>query len=196
MAKKATFNKDLLRLELAAGAPVEISRNAARTIYFADKDHPRVLDSDSDPSACNATAMEHDAQMNVVTRSIHEESTRPAPPSPWKYFDGGFTIPSKATHPGRLDFGDSFEEMPESVEVSFRVSSPKVAPTFSARLFAGEKNAGYLLQMNATGVFIYDMQPRARVGRVPQEQMPFAGKIKDGATDRRVTLYADRPAEN
>ncbi len=188
-ATTVALDREHFFLGTSDAARLTIPRAGVQAVYFPEDGKPTVLGGAAGPTVLENAGANSDAPVAA------DEKTKPLrPPDPWRYFNGAFTLPTGARHSGTLRINPSFISMPESVEIAFDAISPIAPLMFSAQLFSGEQNSGYLLQFQAQGLFIYDMQPRQRAGVVPQQTLPFAGKIKDDTHERHIRLLADRPS--
>ena len=188
-ARSVALDRQQFSLETNDAAKLTLPRAGVQAVYFPEEGKPTVLGAAAGPAVLENAGANSDSP---VAAEEKEKASRPS--DPWRYFNSAFTLPTGARHSGNLRINPSFIAMPQSVEVAFDAVSAKAPLMFSAQLFSGEQNSGYLLQFQAQGLFIYDMQPRQRAGAVPQQTLPFTGKIKDDAHERHIRLLADRPS--
>ncbi len=188
-ASQLTLDKDGLVVGTQAAGPLTVARDTVRAIYFTPDSRPRIIDGANDSSS-------FESGPNGPARQEPRNDPNPARPKtlePWRYFDGAYSVQKGVSRSGSLRFGGKFEAMPDLVEFSFDAVSPNGPAAFSAQLFSGDQNAGYLLQIHSQGLVLYDMAPR-RQARPAQMQIQFTGngKVTQGSQHRHVQLFTDR----
>jgi len=119
-------------------------------------------------------------------------------PSAWRSFDGAFTYTpttfgrANLSRTGSLRLAADFDAMPQVVELAFDVIVPKPPVAFTAQLFFDDKGPGYLLQLYAAGIYIYDAGARQQMRAGGQQQLQFGDKVKAKARQRHIQVLADR----
>ncbi len=176
-----------LTVETAITGPLEIPRADVRTIYFPDNGKRRIYDPASNPAECEGPQVTAAQAANPRPGLKKRKRTEP-----WRYFNGAFTLGGTGPRNGALHLGQTFAAMPNEMEFDFDASSPKAPVMLAAQLFMGEQAAGYFLQIAPTSLYIYDMQPRQRMGRVAQQQFEFPPKLRNSDRERHFRLFVNR----
>lgn len=193
------LDAERLLLKTPHNGPLGIARDHLRALYFANGGPPPVLDGSMDSELWMNGEELRRATEKIRGRPVRQNPARPTAAGPWRYFDGTFTYQRPDRHSGHFYRGSTylgrlFEEMPQSVEISFHVAGTKIAPTFSAQLFSEPNNPGYMMQCYSEGIFLHDMSPRGRGRAVFQQQFSYDGKIPINRPQRHVRILADRPS--
>ena len=92
------------------------------------------------------------------------------------------------------NIGRTFATMPEKVEVSFELSTPKGPAGYSIQLFNDENRQGLMIQGGWDSAYIYDMSPRKNGGAFfnQPQQIDFSENVGSEGNRRHFRFLADR----
>ena len=175
-----------------------IDRPGVRALYFGQNSEVPVWDGSSDrQSWMKASNAEMYGQRRTTTAK-DEAAKR----NPWRYLDGAFTLPRNTSRNGYNNgphIGRTFDTLPEKVEVSFELSTPKGPGGYSIQLFVeenkgGGSNPGLMIQGGWDSAYIYDMSPRKQGGFGMNQplQIEFGEKVGSEGNRRSFRFLADR----
>lgn len=185
------LDKRQLHLKSPVADHLQIERAGIRAIYFGQNSEVPVWDGASDrQSWMKATSPDSFNGRNSVKETTLKRN-------PWRYLDGAFSIARNTLGNGYgngPNIGRSFDTLPEKVEVSFDLSTPKGPSSYSIQLFNDEKRPGLMIQGSWDSAYIYDMSPRKQGGVVfnQPQQIEFGEKIGGEGNRRAFRFLADR----
>ena len=185
------LDKQQLHLHSSVAANLQIDRTGIRAIYFGQNSEVPVWDGASDPQSWMKTA---NLEMYGGRRPAKEEASKR---NPWRYLDGAFNLPRNTSRNGYNNgpnIGRTFENLPDKVEVSFEISTPKTQAGYSLQLFHDERQQGLMIQGGWDSAYIYDMSPRKNGGvffNQPQ-QIEFGESVGSEGNRRTFRFLADR----
>ena len=186
------LDKQHLMLKSSLAMNLQIERSAVRTLYFGASGEAPVWDGAGDRDVwmkCTVTGDNFSGRQ----RGKDDKTQR----NPWQYLDGGFTLPRGV---GRSGYGNgpglgrTLDNLPDKVEVSFQLSTPKGPAGYQIQLFTEENRPGLMIQGSWDSAYIYDMSPRKQGGgffNQPQ-QVDFGEKIGSEGNRRHFRFLADR----
>ena len=188
------LDKQQLHLKSPVADHLQLDRTAIRALYFGQNSEVPVWDGASDrPSWMKANNTEMYGQRRVTNTPKDDASKR----NPWRYLDGAFSLPRNTSRNGYgngPNVGRTFDTLPDKVEVSFDISTPKGPAGYSIQLFTDENRPGLMVQGGWDSAYIYDMSPRKQGGvffNQPQ-QIEFGEKVGDDGNRRTFRFLADR----
>lgn len=177
-----------LTMKTALSDSMEISREGLSALYLGASAEPAVWDGASDRNSWMTGAV-----APGYWNANRNEKKDPKKPSPWRYFDGAFTLVQGRAGSSGLNIGRSFDNLPEKCEVSFDISSPSGNPSFVSQLFFDDNKPGVMVQSSGDAAYLYDMSPRAgRAVGNQQQQIDFGDSVETGSRVRRYTFYCER----
>ena len=185
------LDKQQLHLRSPVADNLQIDRTGIRAIYFGQNSEVPVWDGASEPQSWMKTA---NIEMYGGRRPTKEDSTKR---NPWRYLDGAFNLPRSTSRNGYgngPNVGRTFENLPDKVEVSFDISTPKAQAGYSIQLFHDERQQGLMIQGGWDSAYIYDMSPRKQGGvffNQPQ-QIDFGEAVGSEGNRRHFRFLADR----
>ena len=186
------LDRQHLLLKSALAMNLQIDRTAVRTLYFGPNGAAPVWDGSSDRDVWMKGAVPGD-NFSSGTQNKDQQTKR----NPWQYLDGSFTLPRGASRSGYGNgpgLGRSLDNLPDKVEVSFQLSTPKGPAGYAIQLFTEENRPGLMIQGSWDSAYIYDMSPRKQGGvffNQPQ-QVEFGDKIGSEGNRRHFRFLADR----
>ncbi len=187
------LDKQQLHLKSPVADHLQLGRSDIRALYFGQNSEVPVWDGASDRQAwMKATNAEAYGQRR--TTNAKEDATKR---NPWRYLDGAFSLPRNSNRNGSSNgpnIGRTFDTLPDKVEVSFDISTPKGPAGYSFQLFNDENRAGLMVQGGWDSAYIYDMSPRKQggMGFNQPQQIEFGEKIGDEGNRRSFRFLADR----
>ncbi len=176
-----------LLLKSPVAEHLRIERAEVRALYFGHDSEVPVWDGASDPQAWMKTETPAGGG-----RLRKDESARPAV---WRYLDGAFSISKNSPRYGNgPNVGRTFPTLPDKVEVSFDLSTPRGPAGYSIQLFNDENRQGLMIQGGWDSAYIYDMSPRRQAGAVfnQPQQIDFGGTVGSDGNRRSFRFLADR----
>ncbi len=178
----------LLKSPLSAN--LRIDRADVRALYFGRDSEVPVWDGASDRQAWMKAT-------NADSPGSHARKDEGAKRNPWRYLDGAFTIPKNTSRGGYGNgpsVGRTFDTLPDKVEVSFDLSTPKGPAGYSIQLFIDENRQGLMVQGGWDSAYIYDMSPRKQGGAFANQpqQIEFGETIGSEGNRRSFRFLADR----
>ena len=191
MGELRLLDKQHLLLKSALAMNLQIDRSAVRTLYFGPNGEAPVWDGAGDRDVWMKGAVPGD---NFSGRQRKDEQPKR---NPWQYLDGSFTLPrgvSRSGYGNGPSLGRTLDNLPDKVEVSFQLSTPKGPAGYAIQLFTEENRPGLMIQGSWDSAYIYDMSPRKQGGvffNQPQ-QVDFGEKIGSEGNRRHFRFLADR----
>ena len=185
------LDKRQLRLSSPVADNLQLDRTGIRAIYFGQNSEVPVWDGASDHRSWMKAANADSSGGGNHARN------NPAQRNPWRYLDGAFILPHTGNRNGYgngPNVGRTFDTLPDKVEVSFDISTPKTQAGYSIQLFNDENRPGLMVQGGWDSAYIYDMSPRkqgAAFFNQPQ-QIEFGEAIGSEGNRRHFRLLADR----
>jgi len=185
------LDKQQLHLHSAVSDNLQIDRTGIRAIYFGQNSEVPVWDGASDPQSWMKTA---NVEMYGGRRPTKDDDTKR---NPWRYLDGSFFLPRSTTRNGYgngPNVGRTFDTLPDKVEISFEISTPKSQAGYSIQLFHDDRQQGLMVQGGWDNAYIYDMSPRkngAVMFNQPQ-QLEFSESVGSEGNRRTFRFLADR----
>ncbi len=185
------LDKTQLLLNSPLADSLRLDRGGIRAIYFGRNSEVPVWDGASDRQAW----MKNTNAENTNGRRTGKDDS--AKRNPWRYLDGAFTLPRNSGRNGYgngPNIGRTFDTLPDKVEVSFELSTPKGPAGYSIQLFNDENRQGLMIQGGWDSASIYDMSPRKQGGvffNQPQ-QMDFGESVGADGNRRHFRFLADR----
>ncbi len=185
------LDRQQLHLRSPIGDNLRLDRTGIRAIYFGQNSEVPVWDGASDPQSWMKTA---NIEMYGGRRPAKDETSKR---NPWRYLDGAFNLPRNTSRNGYNNgpnIGRSFDTLPDKVEVSFEMSTPKAQAGYSIQLFHDENRQGLMIQGGWDSAYIYDMSPRKQGGvffNQPQ-QIEFSESVGSEGNRRTFRFLADR----
>jgi hypothetical protein len=190
------LDSENLVLDCAPAGQFAITRDHLQALYFSANGKLPVLDGAARVDAWLGVESDNN---NPYERTTSKPGLKKAQqPSAWRSFDGAFTYTpttfgrANVARTGSLRLAADFDAMPQVVELAFDVMVPKPPVAFTAQLFFDEKGPGYLLQLYAGGIYIYDAGARQQMRAGGQQQLQFGDKVKAKARQRHIQVLADR----
>lgn len=189
-----------LQLNSTQAGSLTIARSHLQNLYFSSDGVSPVLDGATGADLWMSCAEFRKVLPAVAGGAKPQEAKKTELSSLWHYFDGAFTFQrpqgngNNAYNRSGVYLGRIFEAMPQSVEISFQVSTGKIPAVFSIQLFSEPNKPGYMMQCYSEGIFLHDMAPRGRNRAVFQQQFTFEDKVPKEATQRQIRILADRPS--
>ena len=186
------LDKQQLHLKSPVADHLQLDRAGIRAMYFGQNSEVPVWDGASDRQTwMKATNAETSGQRRTTTK---EDTTKR---NPWRYLDGAFNLPRNSSRNGYgngPNIGRTFDTLPDKVEVSFDLSTPKGAAGYSIQLFNDENRPGLMIQGGWDSAYVYDMSPRRQGGAFfnQPQQIEFGEKIGDDGNRRTFRFLADR----
>lgn len=185
------LDKQQLHLRSPIADNLQIDRTGIRAIYFGQNSEVPVWDGASDPQSWMKTA---NIEMYGGRRPAKDDGTKR---NPWRYLDGAFNLPRSTNRNGYgngPNIGRSFDNLPDKVEVSFDISTPKAQAGYSIQLFHDERQQGLMIQGGWDSAYIYDMSPRKNGGVFlnQSQQIEFAESVGSEGNRRTFRFLADR----
>ena len=186
------LDKTQLLLKSPLDDSLRIDRTGIRAIYFGSNSEVPVWDGSSDRQAWMKNA---NVENFNGRRSTGKDDT--AKRNPWRYLDGAFTLPKNTSRNGYgngPNIGRTFATMPDKVEVSFELSTPKGPAGYSIQLFNDENRQGLMIQGGWDSASIYDMSPRKNGGAFfnQPQQIDFSESVGSEGNRRHFRFLADR----
>ncbi|MEO6785802.1 MAG: hypothetical protein ABI318_06680, partial [Chthoniobacteraceae bacterium] len=185
------LDKQRLHLRSPIADNLDLDRTGIRAIYFGQNSEVPVWDGASDPQSWMKAT---NADMYSGRIRIKDDSAKR---NPWRYLDGAFILPRTGNRNGYgngPNIGRVFDTLPDKVEVSFEISTPKTQAGYSIQLFNDENRPGLMIQGGWDSAYIYDMSPRKQGGvffNQPQ-QIEFGEAIGSEGNRRHFRFLADR----
>ena len=182
------------RTQLLLNSPIadslRLDRGGIRAIYFGRNSEVPVWDGASDRQAWMQPT-------NPVRGASPATKDDTAKRNPWRYLDGAFTLPRNTSRSGYgngPNVGRTFDTLPDKVEVSFELSTPKGPAGYSIQLFNDENRQGLMIQGGWDSAYIYDMSPRKQgAGFFNQpQQIEFGETVGSDGNRRHFRFLADR----
>ena len=169
---------------------LRIDRADVRALYFGRDSEVPVWDGASDRQAWMKAT-------NTDGSGGRQRKDETAKRSPWRYLDGAFSIPKNISRGGYgngPNVGRTFDTLPDKVEVSFDLSTPKGPAGYSIQLFNDENRQGLMIQGGWDSAYIYDMSPRRQAGAFlnQPQQIDFGESIGSEGNRRSFRFLADR----
>ncbi len=185
------LDRQQLHLRSPIADNLQLDRTGIRAIYFGQNSEVPVWDGASDPQSWMKTA---NLEMYGGRRPTKDDGSKR---NPWRYLDGAFNLP-RAT--GRNGYGNgpnvgrSFDNLPDKVEVSFEISTPKTQAGYSIQLFHDDRQQGLMIQGGWDSAYIYDMSPRKNGGNMfnQPQQIEFGESVGSEGNRRTFRFLADR----
>ncbi len=186
------LDKTQLLLKSPLAESLRIDRTGIRAIYFGSNSEVPVWDGSSDRQAWMKNT---DVENSNGRRSSGKDDI--AKRNPWRYLDGAFTLPKNTSRNGYgngPNLGRTFDTMPEKVEVSFELSTPKGPAGYSIQLFNDQNVQGLMVQGGWDSAYIYDMSPRKQGGAFfnQPQQIDFSESVGSEGNRRHFRFLADR----
>jgi hypothetical protein len=185
------LDKQQLRLKSPIAENLQLDRAGIRAIYFGQNSEVPVWDGASDrQSWMKAT----NAEMYGGRRGMKDDTVKR---NPWRYLDGAFNLPRNTSRNGYgngPNIGRTFDTLPDKVELSFELSTPRGPAGYSIQLFNDENRPGLMIQGGWDSAYIYDMSPRKQGGvffNQPQ-QIDFGESVGSEGNRRHFRFLADR----
>jgi len=185
------LNKQQLRLQSPIADNLALDRSSIRAIYFGQNSEVPVWDGASDrQSWMKATSAD-----NYGRRSTGKDDA--AKRNPWRYLDGAFNLPRNTSRNGYgngPNIGRTFDTLPDKVEVSFELSTPRGPAGYSIQLFNDDNRQGLMIQGGWDSAYIYDMSPRRNGGAFfnQPQQIDFGESVGSEGNRRHFRFLADR----
>jgi hypothetical protein len=187
-----------LVLDCAPAGQFTITRDHVQALYFSADGKLPVLDGAARMDAWMGLENDNNNPYERTGTATKPGLKKTQQPSAWRSFDGAFTYTpatfgrANVARTGSLRLAADFDAMPQVVELAFDVIVPKPPVAFTAQLFFDEKSPGYLLQLYAAGIYIYDAGARQQMRAGGQQQLQFGDKVKAKARQRHIQVLADR----
>ena len=187
------LDQQRLHLKTPVADHLQLDRSTIRALYFGQNSEVPVWDGASDrQSWMKANNTEMYGQRRTSTAKED-----PLKRNPWRYLDGAFSLPRNTNRNGYgngPNIGRTFDTLPDKVEVSFDLSTPKGPAGYAIQLFTDESRPGLMIQGGWDSAYIYDMSPRKQGGvffNQPQ-QIEFGEKVGEEGNRRSFRFLADR----
>jgi hypothetical protein len=187
------LDKTQLLLKSPIAASLRLDRAGIRAIYFGRNSEVPVWDGASDRQAW----MKSTNSDSPFSSSSRQRKDNTVARNPWRYLDGAFTLPKNTNRNGYgngPNIGRTLDTLPDKVEVSFDLSTPKGPAGYSIQLFNEENRPGLMIQGGWDSAYIYDMSPRKQGGvffNQPQ-QIEFGETVGSEGNRRQFRFLADR----
>ena len=185
-----SLDADKLTLKTALSEKTELSRAGLSALYLGPSGEPPVWDGASGREMWMSGAV-----VPGNWSATRTDKNRPKPPSPWRYFDGAFTLAQVGRNNASngQNIGRSFETLPDKCEVSFDISAASGDASFVAHFFFDENKPGIMVQSSGDFAYLYDMSPRTgRLNGNQQQQVEFGSAGGGERVARTFTFYCDR----
>ena len=186
------LDQQQLRFQSPIADNLQLDRAGIRAIYFGQNSEVPVWDG-----ACDRQAWMKGGGVDNLNgrRSTGKDDT--ARRNPWRYLDGSFNLPRNTSRNGYNNgpnLGRTFDTLPDKVEVSFELSTPKGPAGYSIQLFNDENRQGLMIQGGWDSAYIYDMSPRKQAGAFfnQPQQMDFGEGVGSEGNRRVFRFLADR----
>jgi len=185
------LDKQQLHLQSPIAENLRLDRSSIRALYFGQNSEVPVWDGASDRQSW-MKATNKDTYNG--RRAIMDDTAKH---NPWRYLDGAFNLPRNTTRNGYgngPNIGRTFDTLPDKVEVSFELSTPRGPAGYSIQLFNDENRPGLMIQGGWDSAYIYDMSPRKQGGvffNQPQ-QIEFGESVGSEGNRRLFRFLADR----
>ncbi len=185
------LDRQQIRLRSAIGDNLQLDRTGVRAIYFGQNSEVPVWDGASDPQSWMKTT---NVEMSGGRRPGKDDNAKR---NPWRYLDGAFNLPRNTSRNGYNNgpnIGRNFDTLPDKVEVSFEMSTPKAQAGYSIQLFHDENRQGLMIQGGWDSAYIYDMSPRKQGGVFFNQptQIEFGETVGSEGNRRMFRFLADR----
>ncbi len=185
------LDKTQLHLQSAIADSLRLDRAGIRAIYFGQNSEVPVWDGAGDRQSW----MRGNTSEMFGGRRSKDETVKQS--NPWRYLDGAFNLPRSTSRSGYgngPNIGRTLETLPDKVEVSFDLSTPKGPAGYSIQLFHDENRQGLMIQGGWDSAYIYDMSPRKNGGVVfnQPQQVDFGEAIGSEGNRRQFRFLADR----
>ncbi len=185
------LDKTQLHLQTAISSNLQLDRTGIRAIYFGQNSEVPVWDGAGDRQSW----MKLSTSDMFGGRRSRDEAVKPR--NPWRYLDGAFNLPRSTSRSGYgsgPNIGRTLDTLPEKVEVSFELSTPKGPAGYSIQLFHDENRQGLMIQGGWDSAYIYDMSPRKNGGVIfnQPQQVDFGESIGSDGNRRQFRFLADR----
>jgi hypothetical protein len=187
------LDKTQLLLKSPIAESLRLDRASIRAIYFGRNSEVPVWDGASDRQAW----MKSTNTDSPFSSSGRQRKDDTAKRNPWRYLDGAFTLPRNTNRNGYgngPNIGRTLDSLPDKVEVSFDLSTPKGPAGYSIQLFNEDNRPGLMVQGGWDSAYIYDMSPRKQGGvffNQPQ-QIEFGETVGSEGNRRQFRFLADR----
>ncbi len=188
-------------LDTSAAGQLALPRLAVQKLYFATRNGLPVEDASWFPDRWLSGPL-FPPYLPAPFFDMSSLLNRPPiniPPSPWSYSAGVFSAEATAAQPLTINglsqtfgLGCIFDAMPGMAEFSFDVTSPTGGATLSAQIFWTPSCPGYVVQIDPTGVNVYDTGPRRAAQALAQQHFVFGNKVSREASTRHFRFLADR----
>ena len=172
---------------------LQLDRTGIRALYFGQNSEVPVWDGASERQSWMKTS---GAEMYGGRQRAEEDTARR---NPWRYLDGAFNLPRNISRDGSgngsgPNIGRTFDTLPDKVELSFDLSTPKGPAGYSFQLFNDENRPGLMVQGGWDSAYIYDMSPRKQGGAFfnQPQQIEFGDKVGDEGNRRTFRFLTDR----
>ena len=187
------LDKAHLLLKSPIAEDLRLDRSGIRAIYFGRNSEVPVWDGASDRQSW-MKATNSDGPFSSSSRQRKDDTVKR---NPWRYLDGAFTLPQSSNRNGYgngPNIGRALDNLPDKVEVSFDLSTPKGPAGYSIQLFNEENRPGLMIQGGWDSAYIYDMSPRKQGGAFfnQPQQIEFGEAIGSEGNRRQFRILADR----
>ena len=187
------LDKTHLLLKSPIAENLRLDRAGIRAIYFGKNSEVPVWDGASDRQAWMKSTI-NETRISSTNRPNKDDAAKH---NPWRYLDGAFTLPKSTSRNGYgngPNIGRTLESMPEKVEISFDLSTPKGPAAYSFQLFNEDNRPGLMIQGGWDSAYIYDMSPRKQGGVIfnQPQQIEFGETVGSEGNRRQFRFLADR----
>jgi hypothetical protein len=187
------LDKTQLLLKSPIAENLRLDRAGIRAIYFGHNSEVPVWDGASDRQAWMKST-NTDSPFSSSGRSRKDDTAKR---NPWRYLDGAFTLPRSANRNGYGNgpsIGRVLDNLPDKVEVSFDLSTPKGPAGYAFQLFNEDNRPGLMIQGGWDSAYIYDMSPRKQgnFGFNQPQQIEFGETVGSEGNRRQFRFLADR----
>jgi hypothetical protein len=187
------LDKTQLLLKSPIAENLRLDRAGIRAIYFGRNSEIPVWDGASDRQAW-MKSMNADGPFSSSSGQRKDDAAKR---NPWRYLDGAFTLPRSANRNGYGNgpgIGRVLDNLPDKVEVSFDLSTPKGPAGYAIQLFNEDNRSGLMIQGGWDSAYIYDMSPRKQgnFGFNQPHQIEFGESVGSEGNRRQFRFLADR----